>query len=71
MKKAFYLIMGILLGGFVGSALGFLFAPTSGLETRENLSNYFINFRDEVKQAALDKRQVLEEQLKKLQSGKE
>jgi len=69
MKKFFYLLLGTILGGLIGSALALLFAPASGTELRSQLSGHIANMREEISKAAQEKRQELEGQLKNLRSG--
>jgi gas vesicle protein len=45
-------LFGILLGGIVGAALGLLFAPQSGEETREMIRDKGIEIRDKVEESA-------------------
>jgi gas vesicle protein len=71
MKKLMYVLLGTVVGGLVGSALAFLFAPASGAESRERLHSYFTNVSEELKQASQQKREELESQLDTLRSGKE
>lgn len=61
------LILGIFLGGIVGSILAMLFAPVSGKQLRERVYDYCTNIRHDVKTAAENKRQELQQQLAALQ----
>jgi len=69
MRKFGNLIFGALLGGLVGGSLTLLFAPSSGVETRQQIEDYFKNLQNEVTRAADEKRAELEAQLSSLRSG--
>lgn len=69
MRKFGNLLLGALLGGFVGSSLALLFAPASGEKLRGDIQSYFKNLHYEVNRAGDEKRAELEAQLKKLRSG--
>ena len=69
MRKFGNLMLGAILGGFIGSALALLFAPASGEKTRNEIEAYFKNLQEEVNRAADEKRAELETQLRKLRSG--
>jgi gas vesicle protein len=45
-------LFGILLGGIVGAAIGLLFAPQSGEETRDLIRDKGIEIRDKVGESA-------------------
>jgi gas vesicle protein len=60
-------IIGLLLGGLVGSILALLFAPVSGNDMRERVYDYCTNIRSEVKNAATMKAQELQNELSMLQ----
>jgi gas vesicle protein len=56
-------VMGAFLGGLIGSILAILLAPVSGNQLRERVYDYCTNIRDEVKNAASDRRQELQKEL--------
>ncbi len=55
------IIGAFVLGGLIGAALGVLFAPKAGKETREQLNTWM----DETKEKAKEKLEKLEEEIKK------
>ena len=63
MTRALYMLLGLVAGAMVGSAAGLLLAPESGRQLRADLENYTNQVRNEVQQAAEDRRQELEAQL--------
>ena len=69
MRKFRNLLLGALMGGFIGSSLALLFAPASGEKLRGEITLYFENLQDEVNRAGEEKRAELEAQLNKLRSG--
>lgn len=68
MKKAITFFEGFILGAFVGVSLALLFAPSSGDELVTRLQGEAERVRDEVRQAALERRSELEQQLAALRS---
>ena len=54
-------ISAFLLGGIIGAALGILFAPASGKETREKVCEWM----DETKEKTKEKLEKLEEEIKR------
>ena len=66
MKKALSFLFGALLGGIVGGGLVLLFTPYSGENLRVEITNYTQRIAGEVRSAAQQKRQELEDQLNKL-----
>lgn len=69
MRKFGNLMLGAILGGIVGSAAALLLAPASGEKARNEIRAYFLNIKDEVSRAADEKREELEMELQRLQSG--
>jgi gas vesicle protein len=60
-------LLGVVLGGIIGSVLALLFAPVAGSDLRVRIYDYCTNIRDEVKTAAATKTQQLQKQLATLQ----
>jgi gas vesicle protein len=56
-------VIGAFFGGLVGSTLALLLAPVSGNQLRARVYDYCTNIRDEVKNAATDRRQELQNEL--------
>jgi gas vesicle protein len=69
MRKFMNFMAGAILGGMVGAALALLLAPSEGKVLQEKMTNTFIELKDEVEQAAADKRKELTEQLDTLRKG--
>ena len=59
-------LLGALVGGIVGAVSILLFAPASGAETRGRIVDYTHNVEDQVRQAALSRRQELQIELESL-----
>jgi len=57
--------IGLILGIAVGAALGFLFAPRSGKETREMVKDKAVDVSETVKDLTADRRKVYTETWKK------
>jgi gas vesicle protein len=55
------IIGAFVVGGLIGAALGILFAPKAGKETREELGEWM----DETKEKAKEKLEKLEEEIKR------
>ena len=55
------IIGAFIVGGLIGAALGMLFAPARGEETREKLGEWF----DENKAKATEQQEKLEEEIKR------
>ncbi len=66
MQKAFNLLIGLLAGALVGSAVALLMAPASGRQLRADLENYTSQVKNEIELAAHNRRSELEEQLARL-----
>lgn len=66
MKSFVRFITGFVLGALVGAAAAVLFAPMAGEELRGRMMAEADRLRGEIKQAALEKRAVLEQQLASL-----
>ena len=66
MQKALNLVLGLVLGGLVGSAVALLLTPMSGDELRMEVRDYSRQVRSEVEQAANARRAELERELANL-----
>jgi gas vesicle protein len=60
-NKGGEIVGAFIVGGLIGAALGILFAPASGKQTREKLGDWM----DETKEAAKEKLEKLEEEIKR------
>ncbi len=63
MQKALNFVLGMVLGGLVGSALGLLLTPVSGDELRMQVNEYTRQVKSEVEMAANARRAELEREL--------
>ncbi len=61
-------MIGLLLGGMVGSALALLLTPVSGESLRNQMRETVIEVQEEVRQAASARRAELEKQLAALRA---
>jgi len=66
MKKVFGFFAGVITGGVIGAIIALLFTPMKGTILRAKLHDYALEVTDEVKQAALAKREELESKLANL-----
>lgn len=69
MRKLGFFVFGATVGSLIGAAVAILFAPSSGQQLRDNLRSSTLQAVDDVKQAAIQKREELEQQLANLRSG--
>lgn len=63
MRRLFGFVLGLAGGALVGATLAILLAPASGEDLRSELRNRASRFRDELQQAAAQRRTELERQL--------
>lgn len=70
MKKALNFTLGALIGGMIGAITALLYAPSSGQALRLDLQQKAQNIQIEIKEAAQQKREELENQLEDYSSGK-
>jgi len=68
MQRTFSFLAGALTGALVGATLAVLFAPVPGKTLRQDLQDRFNELRDEMQNAAADRRSELEAQLQSLRS---
>ena len=68
MDKFGKFVMGFLMGALVGAGASVLLAPYSGDRMRTEISNYFENASEEIRLAAIRKREELEIQLEEMRT---
>ena len=68
MRNTSNFMMGLLVGAVVGAGITLLLTPTSGSSLRDQLQGYVQKVRDEISQAADNRRSELEEQLAELRN---
>jgi gas vesicle protein len=68
MNRALNFLLGATLGGIIGATLAILLAPYSGEELRTEINLKSERIRNEVSQAAAERRAELERQLASLKS---
>jgi gas vesicle protein len=66
MRRLFSFLLGTASGALVGATLAILLTPASGEDLRSELRNRVTSFRDELKEAAQQRRAELERQLETL-----
>ena len=66
MNKALNMLLGLIAGAMVGSALGILLAPSSGRQLATEIQNFGDQMRNDISHAADARREELEEQLARL-----
>jgi gas vesicle protein len=59
-------LLGTLVGGIVGAVTVLLLAPGSGSETRNRITSYAHDIEDQVRQAAVTRRQEMQLELDSL-----
>jgi len=71
MKKALSFITGAAIGGIVGAVLAMLFAPSTGQNLRNQITEYVLQTKDDVMKAGQDRRDELEHELEVLRQPQE
>jgi len=71
MKRMFGFLMGIFVGGLVGSTIALLLAPDSGEELRNQLRSRGENFFTDVRHASDERKIELRQKLDELRTPKE
>jgi gas vesicle protein len=69
MRKFMSFVAGAMIGGLVGATIALLLAPSEGKALQDKMKNTFIELKDEVTQAAEDRRNELNGQLETLRKG--
>ena len=70
MRKMFGFLIGVFVGGLVGSTIALLLAPEAGDELRSELRERGQNFIGEVRQAADSRRIELKDRLESMRDPK-
>ena len=70
MRRMFGFMMGILVGGLVGSTIALLLAPDSGEELRTQLRSRGEGFFNDVRQAADERKIELRQKLDEMRAPK-
>lgn len=70
MRRMSAFIFGAALGGFLAATAALLLAPASGAQLRSRLQGCTMKLVEEIRSAAADKRQQLEEELANLRAAK-
>ena len=71
MKRMFGFLIGIVVGGLVGSTIALLMAPSTGEELRGQIRERGQNFFSEVRHAADERRIELRQRLETLRAPRE
>lgn len=69
MKKFFSFVSGFMTGAVVASVLALLFTPDSGASLREMLQGKYFETKDQLSEAAKQRRSELESELAKLRQS--
>ena len=69
MRRTGLFALGAFFGGLVGGLVVTLLAPSSGTETRSQITSYIQKMQNEVKEAGQKKRSELEQELARLRSS--
>jgi len=70
MKRFTAFFVGAIMGGLVGATLALLLAPSSGTDLRSQMQDRAERLREEIRKAAAERRDELEEQLAALRAPK-
>ena len=71
MKRMFGFLIGIVVGGLVGSTIALLMAPESGEELRSKIRSRGEGFYNEIRHAADERRIELRQKLDSLRAPRE
>lgn len=70
MRRLAGFLVGLIIGGLVGSVLALLFAPSSGKQLQQQITETLDRLSGEVRSAAEQRRKELEEELNRLRQGR-
>ena len=71
MRRMFNFLLGAGIGALVGATVAILLAPNSGEDLRAEVQARFSRFRDELQDAAKQRRDELEHQLERMRLPQE
>ena len=71
MRRMFGFLIGIVVGGLVGSTIALLMAPESGNELRQQLRARGQNFLGDIRQAADERKIELRQRLDEMRAPRE
>lgn len=69
MRRVTSFLSGVMMGGLVGALLALLFTPASGEDLRSQVQDRVQQVRDEMRHAAVSRREELEGQLAGLRAS--
>jgi gas vesicle protein len=69
MKKLFAFFLGVVVGGVIGGGIALLLAPSSGQTLQQNVSDQLHRVVSEIQQAAIERRNELENELQQLRKA--
>jgi gas vesicle protein len=68
MRRIFSFFAGVIMGGLVGATVAILLAPASGEDVRAQIRDRSIRLQEDIKSAAITRREELERELSALRA---